>query len=152
MKPKLLVLLSCALALFGAASRVEAGLGDVVAEPVFTELENPVWVTHDSTGTLIVTLLPGLVLRQVGGGISATAVLDIQARVRGGGGLHSVAFHPSEPWLFAHYSEPPARTGPPQPQAAGRFRLHRPLGKEIAAAGVENTSAGAQRHGGNTRD
>ncbi|MCP3963792.1 MAG: hypothetical protein GY719_38640 [bacterium] len=105
MKPKLLVPLSVTLALLSATPRVEAGLADIVAEPIFTGLENPVWVTHDSNGTLMVTLLPGLVVRQVGGGLSGDPVLDIQDRVRGGSGLSSVAFHPSEPWLFAHYAE-----------------------------------------------
>ncbi|REJ84627.1 MAG: hypothetical protein DWQ36_08770 [Acidobacteria bacterium] len=89
----------------GAAS-AQATLQDVTAETVFSGLENPVWVTSEPGGALSITLLPGLVLRTLPDGtLDPAPVLDLQDRVRGGGGLNSVAFHPQRPWLFAHFSE-----------------------------------------------
>ncbi len=96
--------LGCILA--GMTPAVEGEIEDIVAEPVFSGLEDPVWVTSEPDGALSITLLPGIVLRRRGGGLDPQPVLDIQHRVRGaGGGLHSVVFHPTEPWLFAHFSE-----------------------------------------------
>ena len=99
MKQKHLVPWAVGLLVAGAASRAEAGLEDLIAESIFSELDDPVWVTSAPDGALSITLLPGVVLRQ------QEVVLDIQDQVHSGGGLHSVAFHPTQPWLFVHFSE-----------------------------------------------
>ena len=105
MRLKLLRLLAFGLITAGPVASAEAGLDDIIAESVLSELESPVWITSEPDGTLTVTLLPGIVLRQQGDTVDPIPVLDIQDRVRDGGGLHSVIFHPTEPWLFAHFAE-----------------------------------------------
>ena len=102
---KLAALLTFGLTLIGIAQSAGAGFEDLVVESVIPELENPVWVASEPNGALSITLLPGIVLRQQDGDLDPVPVLDIQSRVRGGGGLHSIAFHPTEPWLFIHFAE-----------------------------------------------
>ncbi len=102
MKLKLAALLTFGLIVAGMAPSAYAGLEDLVAESVVSGLQDPVWVTNEPDGALSITLLPGIVLRQQGGVLDPDPVLDIQSRVRG---LHSVAFHPTEPWLFVHFAE-----------------------------------------------
>jgi glucose/arabinose dehydrogenase len=98
---------ACLLFLITAAIPLQSqsGLEELSIEEVYSGLENPVWVAAEPGGLLTVTLLPGVVLRSMGESFEPASVLDLQDRVRGGGGLNSVAFHPSMPWIFAHFSE-----------------------------------------------
>jgi glucose/arabinose dehydrogenase len=100
----------------------------IKAERWLTDLEAPVWLTHDGTQRLILVEQRGRVRLIEYGQMHAKPYLDIVSKVRYQGemGLLSVIFHPKfaeNGYVYANYTRqlppppPPADAPPPQPGA-----------------------------------